>query len=54
MTEAEIEAEAERRYLWAFEPGCQMEDAVRKRKGQGPRDWEPTREFARACVRAHP
>ncbi len=51
MTAAEIEAEAQRLYPWAFEPGCHMEDAQRKRKGQGPRNWEITREFARAAVR---
>jgi hypothetical protein len=49
----EIQAEAERLYPWAFEPGCHMEeDEQRKKKGQGPRNWEPTREFARSCVRA--
>lgn len=52
MTDDEVESEARRLYPWCFEPGCFMEDEQRKRKGQSPRDWALTREFARQCVRA--
>ncbi len=50
VTDAMVEAAAAKLFPWAFPPGSDKDDELRKSLGKKPRcggDWEPTRKGCR-------